>query len=47
MRLDARTILRFEALSGPGLVLAESLVEYLAWFGSSDWVFGRYDAFPV
>ena len=47
MRLDARTLLRSEALSEPGLMLAESLVEYLAWFGSGDWVFGRYDAFPV
>ena len=47
MRLDARTLLQSEALFGPGLVLAKSLVEYLAWFGSSDWVFGRYDAFPV
>ena len=47
MRLGARTTFRPEALFGSDLVLTEFLAECLVWFGSSDRVSGRYDAFPI
>ena len=47
MRLGVRTTFRPEALFGSDLVLMEFLVECLIWFGLSDRVSGRHDAFPI